>query len=223
MNATFEEILAAWNSHYDGIPRDNFYESLAFQLQLIRRLKFGKALSEGEIVEATGKSQAYVREFLSQADRMGAELDDKGNLVGAVLTLRRTPHRFIVGSRRMFAWCALDTLFLPALIGEPARVRSTCPVTARNLEIVVGPDRIVSAAPSTIAVSVVDPSTMCCEVPGPESSICSSMHFFDSWSAGQSWVKGRLGVGLCSIEEAFQIAQVTTRFMSAAESRSASV
>ena len=60
------------------------------------------------------------------AAKTSAERDDQGRRVGLALTLRPTPHRFTVDSRRLFAWCASDTLMLPVVIGRPAVVESTC-------------------------------------------------------------------------------------------------
>ena len=45
----------------------------------------------------------------------------------------------------MHTWCAWDTLFLPALLGETAEVRSTCPVTGSVVELVVAPDAVKGA------------------------------------------------------------------------------
>ncbi|MCQ4438245.1 organomercurial lyase, partial [Clostridioides difficile] len=47
---------------------------------------------------------------------VSTEWDDYGNVVGYGLTLRETPHTFEVDGRRLYTWCAFDTLFFPALI-----------------------------------------------------------------------------------------------------------
>ena len=50
--------------------------------------------------------------------------------LGWELTLRPTPHGFNVDGKQLYTWCALDTLFFPAVIGRPARVESPCAATA---------------------------------------------------------------------------------------------
>jgi alkylmercury lyase len=60
------------------------------------------------------------------------ELDDHGRIVAlAGLSLTPTAHRFTVGGRQLYTWCAWDTLVLPGLLDQPAHVESTCPVTRR--------------------------------------------------------------------------------------------
>jgi len=51
---------------------------------------------------------------------MGMESGDSGNIVGAALTTRETPHKVRLSGRDLYAWCALDTLFIPGLLGEDA-------------------------------------------------------------------------------------------------------
>ncbi len=49
------------------------------------------------------------------------ERDQQGRVVGfSGLTLRPTAHSLRVGDRQLYAWCAWDTLFLPALLDETA-------------------------------------------------------------------------------------------------------
>jgi alkylmercury lyase len=55
------------------------------------------------------------------------------------LSLRATAHQFTVAGRRLYAWCARDALFLPALLGQPARVRSRCPATGATVTLTVDP------------------------------------------------------------------------------------
>ncbi|MGH7575101.1 MAG: organomercurial lyase [Longimicrobiales bacterium] len=50
-------------------------------------------------------------------------------------------HRFEIDARTLGTWCAWDSLFIPELLGEAARVQSTDPETG---EVV----RCVTACPS---------------------------------------------------------------------------
>jgi len=45
------------------------------------------------------------------------------------------PHALQFDGRTLYAWCAWDTLFLPELLGRPARVTSTDPVSEVILEL----------------------------------------------------------------------------------------
>jgi mercuric reductase len=138
----------------------------------------------------------------------GLEFDDQGNLVGAALTLRPSPHRFRVAGRDLFAWCSLDTLFLPGLLGETAEVASTCPVTGETIRLRVAPERVEEYAPATMVLSVVLPGISCSTTrTGPASSMCSQMFFFASRGAAETWVRAHPGVAVLSVEEAFELAR----------------
>lgn len=66
------------------------------------------------------------------------ELDEARNVVGtAGLTLRETPHMFEVEGQRLHAWCALDALTLPRLVGRTARVVSLCAATGVAIRLTV--------------------------------------------------------------------------------------
>ena len=51
--------------------------------------------------------------------------DERGHVIGhGGLALDETVHRFDVDGRRLHAWCAWDTLFLPELLGAGTAARS---------------------------------------------------------------------------------------------------
>jgi len=65
-------------------------------------------------------------------------------------SITATPHRFAVGDRELYTWCAWDTLFLPALRGQQARVRSTCPVTATEIRLTVAATGVRDSVPEDL-------------------------------------------------------------------------
>ena len=89
---------------------------------------------------------------------MGVQVDAQGNIVGAALAARQTAHRVQLGGKELYAWCALDTLFIPGLLGEEAEVLSTCPVSRETVRITVTPDGVEDFSPPDAVVSVVLPS-----------------------------------------------------------------
>src|SRR5262249_59640710 len=56
-------------------------------------------------------------------------------------------HRYESGGRVLYAWCAWDTLFLPARLGQPARVTSACPVTRELIELTLTPEPVTQTPP----------------------------------------------------------------------------
>jgi len=68
------------------------------------------------------------------------ERDEDDNIVGAfALSLNEHPHRFVVDGTRRSAWCAADTLFLPAVLDRTAIVESPSPVSGRTVRLRVSP------------------------------------------------------------------------------------
>jgi alkylmercury lyase len=82
------------------------------------------------------------------------QTDGAGSLVGAALTTAETPHLMRVAGKELFAWCALDTLFIPGLLGESAEVEPTCASSGDRIRLRVAPDAIESREPAGVWASV---------------------------------------------------------------------
>lgn len=83
-------------------------------LRTIRKLVEGQPVSRSDV----GIEDVAVWDELKS---LGAEVDDADRIVAlGGLSIRPTRHRFVVGDRELFAWCALDTLFPPHLLDETA-------------------------------------------------------------------------------------------------------
>ena len=111
---------------------------------------------------------ARIREVLAGLATMGMEIDAEGNVVGAALTSTPTQHAVRLGGRALFAWCALDTLFIPGLAGEKADIESTCPVSGDAIRLRVSPDGACEYTPSGAVLSVLLPGASALQV-GPAS------------------------------------------------------
>jgi alkylmercury lyase len=100
--------------------------------------------------------------------------DEQGRVIGyGGLGLDETPHRLDVAGRRLYGWCAWDTLFLPELLGAGADVKSTCPATGKSIALRVSPRGVTSADARSTVVSMIVPAepfgddvidTFCCNV-----------------------------------------------------------
>ena len=83
------------------------------------------------------------------------ERDENGNIVGAMgLSLNKHAHTFIVDDAAMSTWCAMDTLFLPAMIGQVATVESISPVRRETIRLRVTPEGVESCNPPGAVVSI---------------------------------------------------------------------
>lgn len=89
-------------------------DAARFQETILRLLAEGSPVPVETIASATGRAASEVERVLGAG---GAEMDEQGRLVGLGLTIRETPHRFTVGGRSLYTWCALDTLIFPGRPG----------------------------------------------------------------------------------------------------------
>lgn len=205
---TLEDAIRAWTSRDEGLAGEERDARARIQVQAVRSLAKGRPLSAEAFAAAAGLSLDRVPAIFTRMREKGFEFDEDGNLVGAALTLRPSPHRFRVAGRDLFAWCSLDTLFLPAMLDAPAVVESACPVTGAMIRLHVTPVGIDAYAPHTTVLSVVLPGISCSrDRTGPTSSVCSQMFFFACRDAAQTWVRDHGGVAVLTVEQAFELAR----------------
>ncbi len=200
------QIIQAWQQR---TQRDSPLKMGEFSLQAMRLLGQGQPVSAEQLVIATELPETKVAELLAQMKMAGCEFDAAGHLLGCVLTLNPTAHQIEVNGQPLYAWCAIDTLFLPALLQHPAHIISTCPTTGRQIELTVTPTGITAVEPAQTVVSVIVPGlTPSCKrgaKSGPQGPVCSTMHFFASPEAATAWVSIQQGVAILSLVEAWQL------------------
>jgi alkylmercury lyase len=166
---------------------------------LLRELSKGAPVSPAALALAVNWPIERVTAALEQA--VSTEWDGDGNVVGYGLTLRETPHTFEVGGRRLYTWCAFDTLFFPALIDQMAHVVSRCAATGVPVSLTVTPTVIQDVAPAGAAVSLILPQ----ETPDIRRAFCCHVHFFASVATGQKWAATHHGIEVVSVQDAFAV------------------
>jgi alkylmercury lyase len=115
-----------------------------------------------------------------------AEFEADGRLTGLGLSLSHTPHEVLLQGRNrvLYAWCALDALLLPTLVGENAHINSPCHATGQPVTVAVGPEDAERIQPSSAVVSFMtetDPEDL-------RASGCNNQHFFISAEAAAPWL-----------------------------------
>ncbi len=126
------------------------------ELQLVatlyRVLGEGEPVSPRRLAKAINLPEIRVHEILGQWP--GVYYDGDGSVIAFWgLALPEMPHRFEVGGRTLYTWCAWDSLFIPEVLGKTARVTSADPVTKETISLVVGPDGVKEISPATTVVS----------------------------------------------------------------------
>jgi alkylmercury lyase len=164
----------------------------------------GRPTSPEEIAAAAGKSPQKVRAALDRFP--SAEWDEQGRIVGLGLTLRLTPHRFEVEGRTLFAWCALDALLFPVLLGRSASIESPCRGTGEPVRVEVTPAGIEAVEPPSAVVSIVAAQ----DLANIRSVGCNNTHFFSSPEAASRWLEKHPEATILSVKEAFRLGGLLT-------------
>jgi alkylmercury lyase len=159
----------------------------------------GKPAFPEEIAAAFGKSPEEVRAALDQFP--SAEWDEQGRVVGLGLTLRLTPHRLELEGRTLFAWCALDTLVFPLILGQTASIESPCLSTGEPVHIEVTPAGIEAVEPPSAVVSIVAAQ----DLANFRRVSCNNTHFFSSLEAASRWLEKHPEATILSVEDAFRL------------------
>lgn len=176
-------------------------EVRAMMRHLILLLGEGQPVSLEQIAAALEQSPDKVATTLRRLPNI--ELDEHGNVVGAGLTLRPTPHRFTMQGRTMFTWCALDALMFPALFGQTVQVESPCVTTGTPVRVKITPKGVEHIEPSAAVVSLLVPAVSA----DIRSSFCCYVNFFTSDEVASRWLSSHPGATTLPVTEAYQLGQ----------------
>jgi len=195
MNQKMQEYLLAYGP-----------DNARLLLQVIRQLAHGHPLTT-EQVDQSLAGLGMAKEEAHLLLREVTERDATDQIVGIMgLSLSQHPHRLSVAGVSFSAWCALDTLFLPALLQQTVTIESPSPVTHQPIRLRVSPTRVEKADPEAAVVSfmLVDPSQEnMASVQAIWSAFCTHIHFFASREEGEQWASGRDDILLLTVEEGF--------------------
>jgi alkylmercury lyase len=162
-----------------------------------------RALAKGEPVGGAALTAA--------AERWpNVERDEHGRVVAfSGLSLTPSAHRFTIGSRQMYTWCAWDTLFLPALLNQRARVQSNCPVTGTPVRLTVEQSGVRDVDPEDVWMSFPPPGTAStADITG---TFCCHVHFLAGRAAADQWLSRHPEATVLSLPDAFELGRLATR------------
>lgn len=169
---------------------------------LLGLLAEGRPVTAATLATGAGRSAEDVPAQLARWPNV--ERDADGAVVGfSGLTLRRTAHSFETAGRQLHTWCAWDTLFLPAILGATARVRSTCPISGRTVQLVVSPNCVERADPPDLHVSF--PALATTNTADIAGTLCCHVHFLAGVAAGRAWQQAHPDGDVLDIRAAFDL------------------
>jgi alkylmercury lyase len=167
-----------------------------------------------DLIAGLGIAPDQAHAFLRQR----TERDASDQIIGALgLSLTGHPHRLSVAGVALSAWCALVTLFLPALLQQTTTITSPSPGTHSLIRLRVSPQRVedVSPASTVISIVLVDPSREhTTSVEAGWSAFCHHLHFFATQAEAERWAAGRDDVAILAVDEGFALGQVWSSVLS---------
>jgi len=171
-----------------------------------------RLLSEGEAVSSTMLAAALMlpRESIEAYLKAwpGIDFDDENKVIGFWgLSLDETQHHFQANGKRLYTWCAWDTLFIPQLLGKTAQVQSRCAVTKGAIRLRVSPEAISNLSPTDTVLSFITPDAAKVQ-DNVVQHFCRYVRFFASADSGRHWISEHPGTSLLSIAEAFRLGQL---------------
>ena len=152
-----DDAIRAWAGTYDGLHVGEVNRRVRGFAAMVRSIAKGSPVTPERYASEAGLPVERVPSLFRDLSTVGVQLDADGNLIGAALTSVPTPHRLRVRDKTLYAWCALDALFLPGLLGETAEVWSVCPVSGDEIHLTVSPRLEAHVTPHEAVITVVLP------------------------------------------------------------------
>lgn len=202
-----DELIEKYRAAYDAIPKEAFELDLRVTIRTVQALAAAKPVAPQRLAEIWEMPQEQVQAILEQAVASGrAQVDEQGNLVGAVLSFVPTQHRITLNGNQLYAWCAYDAIYVPGVVGTTARIASEDPISGDPIRLTITPAGVSEIRPESAVVTVVGAETDMRG--GPTSPRCSQMLFFTSRESAEKWLPNHPGVAVLTVEEVFEIAKL---------------
>jgi alkylmercury lyase len=176
-------------------------DAIRFTAPMIRLVAEGKPVALECLAAASGVPLEKVESWLHT--QPGTDWDESGRLLGFGLTQRPTRHRYIVGGRVLFTFCAADTLIFTPILGRPAIVESSCLTTSQPIRVKLTSEAVTLVDPPTTMVSQV---IRACHGGDIRRSCCDHGHFFASEIAAQEWRHAHPDGDVRPVREYFAVA-----------------
>ena len=196
-----------WTSLANVVPAFSLAQQRA-AVTLYRELAKGEPVSTEAFARALGVPRAAAEEELGRDPLRAFVYADKGAIVGfGGLATVPMHHEFRVQGRRLWTWCAWDSLFIPTVLGETADVSSPDPETGEFVRLTVSPTGIDQVEPGEAVVSFLLPAADDFDQSAENvmGKFCHYVFFFASRASGERWAARHDGTFLYAPDEAFDL------------------
>jgi alkylmercury lyase len=183
-------------------------EDARLALALLAEIARGAPVEIAQLARTTGRDEHDVRALLARWPNLQLDAGDRVVAFGG-LSILPTGHRLVIDDRTLYTWCAWDTLFLPALLDQEARVQSVCRETRAAITLTVAPGGVREAQPDDLWVSFPPPEqTSTADI---TASFCCHVHFLAGADIARGWTSARPGSFALGMDDAFALGRLATR------------
>ncbi len=187
-------------------------------LEIYRQLSSGEPVSAFELAKGLNGSPHEVDELLAHPNlKCLTYTDNDGHIIGfGGLAVRPMPHRFNLNGRRLYTWCAWDSLFIPVILRQVAEVESPPPGGSGLVRLRVGRDGIERVDPEDAVMSFLLPTaeTFRADALKAMASFCHYIFFFPDRKSATAWTAQHPDTMVVSVPHAFELGRqmVATRW-----------
>jgi len=175
---------------------------------IVQQVTRGKSVTPAALRASLQVSQNELEQRLAKLPP-DVEFDQVGNIVGLGATLVPTSHRFHIGGKLLYTWCAFDTVLIPPSLHIEAQVQSTCPDTGQPITFVATPEgTVLDLLPTSSVMSLIVPAERgdC-----TRATFCQQSLFFQSEQAAATFLADHPDVLLLSVEEAAYVGRLVAQ------------
>jgi alkylmercury lyase len=199
---TANELWEAARRHFPVVSQQ---EQRAGML-LLQELARGEPMTIARLARVLGTSTEMAEAFTRDSGLSPLVHTGEGGRIQGFygLSVIPTHHQTTINKRKLWAWCAPDTLEHPELLGETAEIESRDPETGQSVHLVVSPTRMETVEPTGVVLSMRRPETW--DVTSAARIIASGCHFqffFASRESGERWVAKHPETFLVPLEEVY--------------------
>jgi len=175
---------------------------------IVQQVTRGKPVAPAALRASLQVSQDELEQRLAELPP-DVEFDQAGNIVGLGATLVPTSHRFQMGGKLLYTWCAFDTVLFPPSLHVQAQVQSTCPVTGQSITFVATPEgTVLDLSPASGVMSLIVPANRgdC-----TRATFCQQSLLFQSEQAAATFLAVHPEALLLSVEEAAYVGRLVAQ------------
>jgi alkylmercury lyase len=195
-----DKLWEAACCHFPAIS----HEEQRAGIVLLRELTRGEPVAIAELARALG-TPVETAEALTRDSALSPFVHEgeDGRIRGFYgLSVTPTHHQLTINGRKLWAWCAPDTLLYPELLRVSAAIETRDPETGELVYLTVSPDRVEAVEPTDVVVSIRRPEVWdATSALGIMASACHFHFFFASRESGERWVAKHPETFLLPLEE----------------------